>query len=339
MDPFSLLFIALAVYGAMHAAKNGVKVARASAALSRTSAQGKLPKNSPKSIMNDTRRRATAAWWAREIGNGFPATLGGMKQGWHAHQTAAAKHQADARTSQAKMVAAVAAHRARTQAAQKKIDAAKPPAPAGQPAPVPAPRPPAPPVMAPPPPISQTPPKQPAPSQAAGGNGHPVNGQPQTQPPSNPADWANTPGATCSDPTCPYCHVPSGSNGNGGQPTGSPSASAPSTGGTVTDLNYDGIMIICDKVIAHAEHVSNDPALTEAEQMADQLGPMMPDDSESLGMAGDLASAIKAAKDAQARVLEAAQGLKNTVEKNHGAAHEAAQATGHMAEREVHVNG
>lgn len=337
-----LIFIALAIYGALHAGKNGVKVARASSALARTSATAKVPKGSPKSIMNDTRRRATAAWWAREAANGFPATLSGMKQGWHAHQAAAARHEADSTASRARMLAEVARHRARTQAAQAKIDAAKPPAPTVQP-PAPAGRPgrpvmqppparqPARPVWA-PPPISQTAGNQTASTQAAGGNGQPVT----TPDPIDPAAWAKNPDANCTDPDCPYCHAPSGSNGSSGQPSGQPSAS-PTGGNPMSDLTYDGILGTCDAIKNLVEQAVNDQELVNAEQMADQMGPALPDDSESLGAAGDLVTALQAVKAAQHAASEAAQHLRDTVEKNHGAANEAAKATGHMAERDVHA--
>lgn len=323
MDPFSLIFILLAIYGGLHAVKNGVKVGRASAALSRTSAQGKLPKGSNRQIMADTRRRATVGWWAREVGNGFPVTLGGVRQGWAAHNEAHAEHAANTTEKRATVAERIADHKRRMEAAQARLDAAKPDTSV---LPIPVRVVPGHPVMAPPPPVSQAPA-----SQAAGTNGQTSNTQPIS-----PEEWMNDPSATCSDPTCPYCHVPSGSNGTSGQPSGQPSASP--TGGTMSDLSYDGMIATCEKIQHHIDQTVHTQELSEAETMADQMGPALPDDTESLGLVGDLVSALHAVKAAQMRAAELAQALKNTIEKNHGAANEAAKATGHMAERGVHTS-
>jgi hypothetical protein len=143
--------------------------------------------------------------------------------------------------------------------------------------------------------------------------------------------------ATCSDPQCPYCHT-SGSNGSSGQPTGSPTASqngAP-TVAAASDTTYDSAIAICQQVQAKIDEAANDPSLKEAEALADNLGPMFPDDSESLGVAGDLVTALQKARAAHQEALEQAHLLEQTIRKNHEAANEAAKATGHMAEREFH---
>jgi hypothetical protein len=106
----------------------------------------------------------------------------------------------------------------------------------------------------------------------------------------------------------------------------------------MSDLTYDGMIATCEAISHNIDQVVNTPHLAEAEQLADQMGGALPDDTESLGLAGDLVSALHAVKAAQVAAAEAAEALKNMIEKNHGAANEAAKATGHMAEREVHTN-
>lgn len=107
----------------------------------------------------------------------------------------------------------------------------------------------------------------------------------------------------------------------------------------MSDTTYQGTQDTCDKIITALEHGINDSDLAAAEQMCDSLGPVIPDDTETLGHAGDLVSAIKEARAAMARAMEQAQALKDSHEKNHGAANEAAMATGHMAQREHHMAG
>lgn len=105
------------------------------------------------------------------------------------------------------------------------------------------------------------------------------------------------------------------------------------------DTSYQSTLDACDKIKAALDAAVNDAELTAASSLADGLGPLLPDDAESLGHAGDLVSAIQAAKAAIATAMEQAAALKASVEKNHGAANEAATATGHMAEREFHTAG
>lgn len=105
----------------------------------------------------------------------------------------------------------------------------------------------------------------------------------------------------------------------------------------MTDATYTQTQATCEKIQTSLEAGMNDSALAEAEQLCDALGPALPDDTETLGHAGDLVSAIKEVRAAMARASEAAQALKDSHERNHGAAHEAAESTGHMADRDHHM--
>lgn len=107
----------------------------------------------------------------------------------------------------------------------------------------------------------------------------------------------------------------------------------------MSDTSYESTLAACDKIAQALDLAVNNDELAAAQTLADGLGPMLPDDTESLGIAGDLVGAIQEAQAAMARAKEQAELLKTTVEKNHGAANEAALATGHMAEREFHTTG
>jgi predicted O-linked N-acetylglucosamine transferase (SPINDLY family) len=105
----------------------------------------------------------------------------------------------------------------------------------------------------------------------------------------------------------------------------------------MTDASYTVTQQTCTQIQSALENAMNDRELEAAMQLCDALGGQLPDDTETLGHAGDLVTAINDAKAAMARAIEAAQAVKDSHEKNHGAANEAAQATGHMAEREHHM--
>ena len=107
----------------------------------------------------------------------------------------------------------------------------------------------------------------------------------------------------------------------------------------MSDTSYQMTQDTCDKIAAALEAAMNDQELTAAEQLCDGLGADLVDDTETMGHAGDLVTAIKDARAAMARAMDQAEALKASHEKNHGAANEAAQATGHMAERGHHMAG
>jgi hypothetical protein len=108
--------------------------------------------------------------------------------------------------------------------------------------------------------------------------------------------------------------------------------------GTVagSDTTYQGTLTACDEVRNKIEASVSDAGLTQAEQMADSLGPMLPGDADTLGAAGDLASAIQELRKAATAAMEAADNLKSKVTEKHGAANEAAQSAGVLGEQAFH---
>lgn len=103
-----------------------------------------------------------------------------------------------------------------------------------------------------------------------------------------------------------------------------------------SDTTFQGTLDACDQVKARIEASVSDAGLTQAEQMADQLGPMLPGDADTLGAAGDLASAIQELRAAATRAVEATDNLKSKVTEKHGAANEAAQSAGVLGEQAFH---
>jgi hypothetical protein len=357
MDPATILILLGAFY-AIKSGVKGVKLARAAASRASVPASGgksgrKAGGGMPSWLTNQ--RHTGGGWWAGEVRHGFPVFRAGVREGWTRHQTAMAQRQAAVAKTRADHTAKQQtyrqerdAHRQRLEdierqererkaaenaAAAKAARAAAPATPA-----VPAPRKPGHPVMAPPP----------GPGRGSQPAARPVN-TPQSgcsdpgctchrpaPPPISPADWLDDPAATCSDPDCTYCGTAAT------KPEGVPPAGATTTtttGGNMSDTSYEMTQETCDKIAAALEAAMNDQELAAAEQLCDGLAADLVDDTETLGHAGDLVSAIQAVKAAMATAMEQVAALKASHERNHGAAHEAAQATGHMAQREHHMAG
>lgn len=102
------------------------------------------------------------------------------------------------------------------------------------------------------------------------------------------------------------------------------------------DITYEGTLTTCDEVRNAIEASVSDAGLAAAEKLADGLGPMLPGDADTLGVAGDLASAIQELRASATRAMEACDNLKSKVTEKHGAANEAAQSTGVLAEQAYH---
>lgn len=314
MDPLTLAIFAV---GLWYTIKNGAKVTRAA-----YRAYNSTPARRSSSRKGGKARRwlgrnghAGLGWWGSEIGHGFPTVRDGLHQGWTDHTVAATNRLAGRAKREQERTTYAQARRQHladiAQARQERI--------AQQAAQRPAPTPPGP-VMAPPAPANQPAPTQPAPTHNGNGNG-------------TGDQHMAAPGEKCTNTNC-SCHTGS----SNGQPASNGGAPTMSGAGTVagSDTTYQGTLTACDDVKTRIEASVSDAGLAQAEQLADSLGPMLPGDADTLGAAGDLASAIQALRAAATRAMEAADNLKSKVTEKHGAANEAAQSAGVLAEQEFH---
>jgi hypothetical protein len=351
MDPATILML-IGLFYAIKTGAKGVKLASQSASRAAVPKPGgpggkgagrKSGGGMPAWLTNQ--RHTGGGWWAGEIRHGFPVFRAGVREGWTRHQTAMSQRQAQVAKTRADHTAKQQTYRQERDAHRKRLEdierqererqererqAAAPATPA-----VPAPRKPGHPVMAPPPSPGRgsQPAARPVSPPQSGCSDPGCTCHRPAPPPISPDDWLDDPAATCSDPDCTYCGTAAT------MPEGVPPAGATTTttGGTMTDASYTVTQQTCTQIQSALENAMNDRELEAAMQLCDALGGQLPDDTETLGHAGDLVTAINDAKAAMARAIEAAQAVKDSHEKNHGAANEAAQATGHMAEREHHM--
>lgn len=100
------------------------------------------------------------------------------------------------------------------------------------------------------------------------------------------------------------------------------------------DTTYEQTNAKCDEISQRVE-VSN-AEIGDIQQMTDGLGAVLPGDADTLGAAGDLSSAVREWQAAGVRVQESAANLKAKNTEKHGAAHDAAQSAGVLAEQSYH---
>lgn len=105
------------------------------------------------------------------------------------------------------------------------------------------------------------------------------------------------------------------------------------------DSTYGATNDTLDAIAVHIEDVINTDAVNAATGLADALPAMLPDDSETVGHISDAAAHLQAAEKEQQAAQDAIAAAKSSHEKNFQAGQEAADATGHVAEREYHAAG
>jgi hypothetical protein len=102
------------------------------------------------------------------------------------------------------------------------------------------------------------------------------------------------------------------------------------------EVQYEQAVEIAEKARAKADSAVSDTELRDAQQLADQLGFVLGDDTKGLDLAVQLAAALQEVQAANKKALDTAAALKDHLTKTHGPTHEAVQAAGTMAERGFH---
>lgn len=144
------------------------------------------------------------------------------------------------------------------------------------------------------------------------------------------------PAPGCKDPTC-ACHkgsktaAPDGS-GNGSQPGGTP------MGTPSGEATFHGVNEQCDQAVQEAENAAG-PSLEACSQLADNLGAVIRDDSDMMGLAAELAAAARAFEAARNRLLDAAQAVKEHNMKHYAPHQDATDSTGVTPEAEYTASG
>jgi hypothetical protein len=107
----------------------------------------------------------------------------------------------------------------------------------------------------------------------------------------------------------------------------------------MSDTTFEGTEKALDDIRAKLDYAVNDDEISAAESMADALPASLPDDAETVSHIADLAAALREAKEAQQRAIDACEAAKASHEKNNRPSKEAADATGGAPEREYVTGG
>lgn len=105
------------------------------------------------------------------------------------------------------------------------------------------------------------------------------------------------------------------------------------------DTTYESTEATLDEIRGQLDHTINDDTVTQIEGLADALPSMLPDDSETVGHVADMAAALREAKDAMQRAIDACEAAKVSHAAHNQASKEAADAQGGAPEREYVTNG
>jgi hypothetical protein len=254
-----------------------------------------------------TARLAASGYWAGEIAHGLPHARRGWAQGWAEHRVsreeAARDHArvtADHEGRIARIRAEMAAHKHRLQVARDR--AAKP-------------------TM-----TDQL--KAERDNMRQRGNGctdKDCDCHKEDKPAQNPGGkppGQRAPGS--GDPPLPDGNTPG--NGPPGPSNGhNPGGNKVSESGG--DFNYDGVLQVCDELVAEAEEAANSPAIDKASALSDELGAMLNNDSGALSKAASVTKDAQDAKTAASQLVEDAQALKDHVVTNYGPIKEAVDAS------------
>lgn len=131
---------------------------------------------------------------------------------------------------------------------------------------------------------------------------------------------------------------PDGSGSPDGNHAPRPGGNPVSDNGSGGDFNYDGVVQLCDELIAAAEQAANDPSYAKAQSLADELGAMLNNDSGALGLAADVARDTQTGRDAATKLQEDAQAMKDHIVTNYGPVKEAVDASAGDAPEPEFVN-
>ncbi len=105
---------------------------------------------------------------------------------------------------------------------------------------------------------------------------------------------------------------------------------------TTGDTTYDTAHATLASIRQHIDIAVNGTAVGDAEQLADALPAMTPDDAETVGHVAEAVAHLQAAQREQQAAAEAAEAARTSLTRNFGDANEAVQASGHEAERGFH---
>ena len=125
-------------------------------------------------------------------------------------------------------------------------------------------------------------------------------------------------------------------------PRGRHAASRASANGGQTvaaEGNYDSVIERSTDAAHLAEATAGERILTAVERMGDEVAGMLPDDSTAQGKAGDLATAVQAARDALHDVQDKALALAGYVKDKYGGIKEAKDAAGVVLPPKEFVEG
>lgn len=107
---------------------------------------------------------------------------------------------------------------------------------------------------------------------------------------------------------------------------------------TSGEATFHGVNEQCDQAVQEAESVAG-PNLEACATLADNLGEVIRDDSDMMGKAAELAAAARAFEAARARVLDAAQAVKDHNQQHYAAHQDATDSTGVTPERAYTASG
>jgi hypothetical protein len=334
MPILGLLFLVGVIF-AGHQALQAVNSARPSA--SGGSAKGKSATKPSGHYSGPSwaggRSHTGLSWWLSEIGHGFPVTSGGLRQGWRAHQTAMQQWRERGANDTATYAEARRQHVERMEEAAKRAAAAGPVT--------------RPPRVKPPRPTAGTRARRILTARPAPGTDGTDTRLPADKVPGRPASTTpkdkhmGAPGETCTNPAC-ECHTTQPAAAGGSSANGHPPAG--SNGGTVTtstssgDTTFTSTQELIKRIIQDAENAINPQMVADAEQHADSLPAMIPDDAETVGHISAAAASLREAQDKANQAAESAAAAKASHEKNNAASKEAADAQGGSPERGYVVN-
>jgi hypothetical protein len=254
-------------------------------------------------------RAAVGGFWAGEVFRGLPHARHGWAKGWNEHKLSRAEAErdhagavADHQSQIARVRAEMAAHKHRLEVARKQ--AAEP---------------------------TMTDQLDAEKRRIAAGNGE--------------HDMAR--GAGCTDPDC-SCHASDPPLADGQTPGNGPASnghkasngqassngrSPSTTGGAVSDLNYDTTVEQCDEAISACEQgLDTGEVVNKITTMADELGQVIRNDSTAAGKAVDAASHLAAMQKERDQAMDALTGLKEHVVSNYGPVQETQDAAEGIAE-------
>jgi hypothetical protein len=244
-------------------------------------------------------RSATTGWWAKEVGQGLPTFRRGWNTGWSQHQHALIQLDHTSSATEARQAEQQQKWREAVAAHKARIAAATAP-----------------------PPLPDPPQPQPAPIPV------PPPPWPGPQP---PAARAQNTGHPSPQPAIPPAGPTNGSNGGSPQMTGNGSATG--------DVQYEQAVATAVSTKAAADAAVNSTLLNNAKVLADQLAPVLGDDTQGISLASELAAEIKAVQEHAKAMLDKAEALERHLVTKHGGVHEASLAAGVLADRQFHGHG